>query len=140
MAKENATFNLSIITPEKTFFDGPAQVLTFDTADGQISILPRHEQTVISVAEGEVRIKFEGRWKSAAVSNGMVTVTSDQTLMLVQTIEWPEDIDIARAEKEQRRAQEKLRQKASIQEYHLARASLARAAARLRIGSRKGKL
>ena len=52
---------------------------------------------------------------------------------MVQTVEWPEEIDIRRAENDRMRAQEMLRQKNSLREYHLARTSLARAMARLRV-------
>ena len=48
------------------------------------------------------------------------------------TVERPEEIDIRRAEEARDRAEEQLRQKQSIQEYHVSQASLARAVYRYR--------
>jgi F-type H+-transporting ATPase subunit epsilon len=53
--------------------------------------------------------------------------------MMAQTVEWPEEIDARRAAEAEKRAQERLRQKQSLNEYHSTMSSLARAMARLRI-------
>ena len=52
------------------------------------------------------------------------------------TCEYPEEIDIRRAKEAKERAEEQLRQKQSIQEYHRSKASLARAMERLKAGRR----
>ena len=52
--------------------------------------------------------------------------------MLVQTAEKPEEIDARRAEERREVMEEKLRQKQSIQEYHVSQASMARAMLRLK--------
>ena len=62
----------------------------------------------------------------------------DQVLVMLQTCEWPEEIDIKRAERDQHEAQEILRQKKSMQEYAMARSMLARAMVRLQVKSRHG--
>ena len=53
------------------------------------------------------------------------------------TAERPEDIDVRRAQEQQERAQEQMRQKQSIQEYYHTQASLARAMTRLRVAQDK---
>ncbi|HIS98864.1 MAG TPA: ATP synthase F1 subunit epsilon [Candidatus Faecaligallichristensenella faecipullorum] len=126
-------FKLSIITPERLFFEGEVEMLVVESTDGQLAIMAGHEQGVIAIESGEIRIKQNGEYKDAAISSGMVTVAHDETLVMVQTVEWPEEIDIRRAENDRMRAQEMLRQKNSLREYHLARTSLARAMARLRV-------
>ena len=52
--------------------------------------------------------------------------------MLADSVERPEDIDLKRAQEAKERAKEQLRQKQSIREYHLSKAALARAMARLK--------
>ena len=62
---------------------------------------------------------------------GLVNITRDMVTVLVDSIEAPEDIDRARAEKALKRAMEQLRQDQSIHEYEMSRASMARAMLRL---------
>ena len=57
----------------------------------------------------------------------------DYVILLVSSAERPEEIDRARAERAKERAEERLRQKQSVREYHLSKAALARAMARLRV-------
>ena len=57
--------------------------------------------------------------------------------MLVDTAERPEDIDEVRAREAMERAKEQLRQKQSIQEYHVSQASMARAMYRLKNTSQR---
>ena len=64
------------------------------------------------------------------VANNRVTVPAD-------TVERPEEVDANRAKEALERAQERLRQKQSIQEYYHTQASLSRAMARLRAGHRQ---
>ena len=65
---------------------------------------------------------------------------ANKVTVLVDTVEKPEDIDIARAKAAEERAKERLRQKQSLQEYHRSQASLARAMARLRAASKYKKI
>ena len=56
----------------------------------------------------------------------------DYAILLVAAAERPEEIDLKRAEAARQRAEERLRQKESLQEYHSSQAALARALARLK--------
>jgi F-type H+-transporting ATPase subunit epsilon len=130
------TFKLSIVTPEHSFFEAPVEMLVLQAVDGEIGILSGHEPMVISLREGILRILQNGIWRSAAASSGFATVIKDEVLVMLQTAEWPEEIDIKRAERDRYIAEERLRQKRSMQEYYLARSMLARAMVRLRAAKR----
>ena len=131
-----ATFHLSIITPEHTFFEGDVDALVFTTTDGEWCIMAGHQPMVINVIEGELRINQGDRVRWAASSAGFVTVMQDEVLVMLQTCEWPEEIDIKRAERDRHAAEEVLRQKKSMQEYALASSMLARAMVRLKVKNR----
>ena len=73
----------------------------------------------------------------AAVSSGMVKVGGNDVLVLVDSVERPEEIDAARAQREADEAREAMLQQKSRQEYQLAQASLARAMNRLRVKARE---
>lgn len=127
------TFSLQIITPERVFISGDAEMLTVKAPDGEVGIAAGHSPVIISIEEGEIRIKMNGKWREAAASEGTVTVTPDQVLVMLQTVEWPEEIDARRAREAQARAEEILRQKCSMQEYVMAKSMLSRAMVRLRV-------
>jgi F-type H+-transporting ATPase subunit epsilon len=92
---------------------------------------------VVATKVGEVRFREEGNeeYHRAIVGIGFVHIANNRVTMLVDTCERPEDIDRVRAEEALERAKEQLRQKQSIQEYHVSQASLARAVYRLKSSS-----
>ena len=57
----------------------------------------------------------------------------DYTILLVDTAELPEEIDVKRAQQAKERAEERLRQRESMKEYYYSKAALARAMARLKV-------
>ena len=127
------TFRLRILAAERTFYDGPCQSLTVPTIDGRYGLMAQHENVVIAIIPGELTLHTEsGEEQIAAVSEGMLKMEDNEALVLVDTIERPEEIDRKRAERARERAEERLRQKQSIREYHLSKAALARAMARLK--------
>ena len=128
------TFSLKVIATDKVFYDGKCTALIIPALDGEREILAHHENMVIATKEGEVRCRKDENsdWKKAVVGVGFVHIANNRVTMLVDTAERPEDIDAVRAKQAYERAVEQLRQKQSIQEYHMSRASLARAMARLK--------
>ena len=122
------SFYLEIITPERQFYIGPAHALVIPAVDGEMGIYPGHEPVVTAIEPGELRYENEGVWESAVVGSGFAEI------LLVGFAEHPEEVDRKRAEAAKLRAEERLRQKQSIQEYYHSKAALARAMARLKIG------
>ena len=121
------TFFLQIIATDKVFFKGPCQKLIIPLLDGEKEVLPHHEDMVIAVTIGEMRLMNEsGEWINGVVGDGFVQIINNRVTLLVDTAERPEDID-------ERRAEEQLRQSKSIQEHSHFEASLARSLARLRL-------
>ncbi len=127
------TFYLEIITPEKQFYVGPASSLVMPALDGEYGVQPGHEPIVTAIEPGLVRFQADGAWNEVVVSDGFAEVMPDYVILLVSSAERPEEIDRARAERAKERAEERLRQKQSVREYHLSKAALARAMARLRV-------
>ncbi|MBO4910430.1 MAG: ATP synthase F1 subunit epsilon [Lachnospiraceae bacterium] len=129
-------FHLKILASDKTFYDGQAISMTIPAFDGSYQIMAHHEPVVMALKEGVIRLKYEEEDGSEATITGinglgLVNITKDMVTVLVDSIEAPEDIDRARAEKALKRAMEQLRQDQSIQEYEMSRASMARAMLRL---------
>ena len=125
------TFSLKVIASDKVFFDGKCGIIIVPALDGEQAIMSHHEDMVIATKEGEVRFKEkeDDDWTKAVVGVGCVYISHNRVIMLVDTAE---HIDRVRAEAALERAKEQLRQKQSIQEYHVSQASMARAMLRLK--------
>lgn len=126
-------FHLEVYTPERLFYDDDVEMVIVESSDGEVGILKGHIPMVAAVSVGELRIQVNEDWKLAFVNEGFIEVRPDATVILVRSAEWPEEIDAKRAEEALERAEERLRQKRSMTEYHQSKAALARAMARLRV-------
>ncbi|HIZ48933.1 F0F1 ATP synthase subunit epsilon [uncultured Subdoligranulum sp.] len=131
------TFQLEILTPERPFFNGPVESLVLPALDGEFGVLADHEPVVTAIEPGVARYKTDGVWHEVVVTQGFAEITADSTVVLVAAAERPDEIDTARAQRAKERAEERLRQHESKQEYFRSKAALARATARLH-GSHKG--
>jgi len=133
------TFFLQVLASDKVFYKGSCQELIIPLADGEKAILPHHEDMVIAVSIGEMRLLNEkDQWVQAVVGNGFIQIVNNRVTLLVDTAEQPEDIDERRAEEARERAAEQLRQSKSLQEHSHFEASLARSMARLRTKHKYG--
>ncbi len=126
------TIELEIVTPEKKFYSGPAESIIMPAIDGQYGVQPGHEPVVTALEPGTVRYCVDGAWNEVVVSMGFAEVMPDYVVLLVDTAERPDEIDRARAKRALERAEERMRQKQSIQEYYHSKAAIARAMARLK--------
>lgn len=127
-------FYLKMISSNGVFYEGLCNSLIIPAPDGERAVMAHHEELMIAVTEGEARFrKKEGEaFASVVVGRGYCQVANNRVVLLTDTIERPEDIDEKRAREALERANERLRQKQSIREYHMTRAAMARALARIR--------
>jgi F-type H+-transporting ATPase subunit epsilon len=130
-----STFKLEIITPYRIFYSGPAEMLIINSVDGELGILANHEPIVAPVSIGPGKVKIRGVWKSAAVSDGFLEVEGNRVTVLVGAAEWPEEIDIPRAERSLKRASERLKDKSMPWEIRRADLAFRRANTRLQIAA-----
>lgn len=127
-----STFYLKVIAIDRTFYSGMCQQVIVTTLDGSIGIMAHHEDMVMAVKEGPLRIQTQdGTWIEAVSGIGHVQIAYNRVTIIVDTAEKPDEIDARRAKEALERAQEAMRQKQSIQEYHMSQANMARAMARL---------
>ena len=128
------TFQVHILAADKTFYEGPCVSLSIPTSEGEFGILAHHSSMIAAVQPGTLRYQVPDQpVQLAAVSPGMVKVERNDVLVLVDSVERPEEIDIVRAQREVDEAKEILLQKRSRQEYQIAQATMARALNRLRV-------
>lgn len=128
-----STFFLEIVTPDRTFFSEEVEMVVLKTPEGEIGILHGHQPMVLAVAIGPIKIKRNGEWLEAVITDGFMEVKQEKTVILVDTAEWPEEIDINRAKAARLRAEERLQSRISQVEYYRSQNALAKALARLKV-------
>ena len=102
-------FNLQILTPDKEFYSGETENLIVRTTVGDKGILAKHEDYVAALPIGKLKVKIDGSFRTAAVSEGIVKVSKEKTVVLVQSCEWADEIDIDRAKAAKEAAETRLK-------------------------------
>ena len=117
-------FYVKIISSNRIFYEGFCHCLIIPAVDGEQAIMAHHEETIIAVQNGEMRMQKEegGEWSYAVLGKGFCMAANNRVTVLADTVERPEEVDVNRAKEALERAQERLRQKQSIQEYHTTQA------------------
>ena len=124
-------FKLQIITPEKTFFDGETEQIVVRTTVGDVGILNGHEPYCAALGIGQMRVMIGGEFRHAATSGGIIKVSHEKTIILVQTCEWSDEIDVTRANAAKETAEGRIKAAQSDNELRLAEAKLKRALNRI---------
>lgn len=133
-------FRLEIVTPERLVYAQDVDVLTVPTIQGEISILAKHVPLVSIISPGEIKIKKDNEIEYMAISGGFVQVIPNKVIILADTAERAEEIDIERAEQARQRAQKLMEEKRGDKISHAeAMAAFQRALIRIKVGQRKRK-
>ena len=112
-------FKLEIITPDKTFYQGEAQMVELTTTEGQIGVYARHIPLTAIVAPGILKIHEGSEVKRATLDAlpvkeqdtlmaGFIQVMPEQVTIMADVAEWPEEIDEKRAQEAKGRAEKRL--------------------------------
>lgn len=93
-------FNIEIFTPEKLFFEGKVEAVICPTINGNIEILKGHQNLVAALTQDEIKLKINGEWVTAVVSDGFFEVRPDKVLVFAKYCDKAEDYLEAKAERE----------------------------------------
>ena len=108
MADTN-TFKLQIVSPDRIFFDEDVDMVELTTTEGDLGILKDHIPLTAITVPGVLTIHQNGGIRQAAVHDGFVEILKDKVIVLAEASEWPEEIDINRANEAKIRAERRLR-------------------------------
>ncbi len=123
---------VEVVAAERQILDEEFDEVLARTPGGQIGILPRHAPLLTTLVPGEVLLRRGGEDTILAVGGGFMEVDHNHVVILADSAERAEEIDVARAEEARRRALERLASRAPEIDQERAQAALARALARLR--------
>lgn len=85
------TFHLNVSTPNDSFFEGNAEVVTLHSKNGSLSVLAGHQPMVVAVSPGEINVKLDGKWKSFISTGGFAEVTGEKVVFFTSAAEWEDD-------------------------------------------------
>jgi F-type H+-transporting ATPase subunit epsilon len=138
-----STINFKIVTPEGVAYADSVVQITMPTASGEITILPNHAPLITLLRFGEMIISKEengGLYPvHFAVARGVVEVRQgSEVVVLADSADRAEDIDMERAEEARRRAEKALRSKEALSDHEFARfqSLIDREINKLKIGGR----
>jgi F-type H+-transporting ATPase subunit epsilon len=134
-----AKIRLEIVTAERAVYSEDVDEVIAPGIDGELGILPQHAPLMTMLQPGMLTVKKDGDELNLAVSGGFMEVRPERVIILADTAERAEEIDVARAEEARRRAEEaKAGAAAAGAEAQMAaEASLARSLARLKVAQRR---
>ncbi|MCD8221036.1 MAG: ATP synthase F1 subunit epsilon [Clostridiales bacterium] len=124
---------LRVITPEKSFYEGEATMVELTTSEGNIGVYPRHIPLTAVIAPGVLKIHEASETKEATLMSGFLTIEPEEITILAEVCEWPEEIDVKRAEEAKIRAERRLADHGAEIDVVRAEVALKRAMVRLEI-------
>lgn len=133
------TFQLEIVTPAKLVVNETAEEAQIPGLSGYLGILPGHAPLITELAVGVITYKSSGTTHSLSVAWGFAEVLPDKVTILAEAAEFPQDIDVARAQEAKERAERLLKSNDPKLEVDYARAedALHRAENRLAVVKEK---
>ena len=117
-----AAIHLEIVTPDRLFFNDDIDSIIVRGIEGDLAILKGRTPIVTPLRIGKIRVFQNGTERVASVTEGYITAIDDNVTIVTDAAEWPDEIDINRAEAARKRAEEIISRKSEVD---LARAEVA---------------
>ncbi|HXV91314.1 MAG TPA: ATP synthase F1 subunit epsilon [Gemmatimonadales bacterium] len=81
---------VTVISPERTVFDGDAESLVAPAFDGLVGILPGHAPFLTLLGTGRLRVRREGEASEFGVAGGFLQVTRDTVRVVADRVTRPD--------------------------------------------------
>ena len=118
-------FQLKIISPDRIFYEGEAWMVEFTSSEGELGVYADHVPLTTILVPGIMTIHEQDGIKKAAVHAGFAEILQDRVNVLAEVAEWPEEIDINRANEARIRAERRLGGNSGESNIDILRAELA---------------
>jgi F-type H+-transporting ATPase subunit epsilon len=134
------SLHVKMVTAERQLADEQADMVIAPGGAGEIGILPRHIPLITTLKPGELRIRKADEEQLFAVGGGVLEVRNieggSEVIVLADTAERAEDLDLERANAARQKAEQHLTDKSEAVDAVAAQAALLRAIARIRVAER----
>ncbi len=130
--------HLEIVTIEQKVYDDQVEMVVAPGSEGVMGILPQHAPLLTALSYGELQIKKPGEEDQFyAIGGGFMEVQPGHVIVLADSAEHADEIDMARAEEARQRAEDLLAKAEDQEEFEKAEAALRRSATRLKISEKR---
>src|SRR5579863_9743503 len=137
MANEN--FSLEVLTPIRQVVKETVTEAQIPVLGGYIGVLPGHTPLLAEMGIGELSYQLGNRVLSCTAIGGFVEVLADRVIVLADSAERAEEINVARAEAALARAQKRLSNSNDPNiDWKRAEEALKRAQVRLQVAAKAG--
>jgi F-type H+-transporting ATPase subunit epsilon len=130
-------FRLSIVTPEKVYYEADIKSLIVPGSEGYLGVLSNHAPLITALRPGKIEFRdIDDKTNYLAVTQGFLEVSGNVATLLADAVEETEEIDLERARAARDRAWEMLKAAAAGDhdiDVPRARAALERAQNRIRV-------
>lgn len=126
-------FMLIVNTPDRQFYQSEVSMVKLATSEGEIGVYAEHIPLTSVLVPCVMTIHEESGTKKAAVHGGIVEILKDKVTVLAEVAEWPEEIDVNRANEARIRAERRL--KSGDANINMMRAELALKRSLARLGA-----
>jgi F-type H+-transporting ATPase subunit epsilon len=106
-----AEINLEIIAPDKLVYKDSVDSITVPGTKGMFQVLKDHAPLMSTIEIGVITIKKNDDNIYLTTAGGTIEVLNNNVLILADSVEIIDDIDINRAEQAKKRAEERLEKK-----------------------------
>lgn len=133
----------SIVTPEGVVYEDDIQKVTIPTTAGEITVLADHAPMVSVLKAGEMFVHKNDNVVALSISTGMIEIRpTGEVIVLADTAERAERIDVERAEEARKRAEALLKEASNMADVDFARiqAQIEKEMARISVGKKYKKL
>lgn len=123
---------LEVVTPEKMVFSGMIESIIVPAALGYLGVLKNHAPLVTALQIGVITFRYDGKPHRMAISGGFMEVMQNKVVILADTAEMGEQIDLQRATEAKERAARRLQEKTPDLDVLRAEMALRRAVSRIK--------
>ena len=127
--------HLRVVTPARVKVDEKVDMVIMRCITGDLGVLPGHAPCSAVLYYGAMRILADESERRMAVYGGFATVQNDVLTILTNGAEWPEEINLARAEAEREAAEDRLREQTDEREIRNDQIRLRRALVQIEVSS-----
>lgn len=130
-----------IVTQERTVFSEEVDYVSLPGTEGIMGILPNHAPLLTALSFGEVMIRKEGDEEFFAIGGGFAEINPTQVIVLADSAEQAEEIDLDRAQRAREEAEKAMAEGVSedAARYDQNDAALRRAQIRIDVSRRRGR-
>ncbi len=122
-----------IVTQERVAYSNDVDYVSLPGVEGVMGILPNHSALLTALSFGEIMVRSHGKEEYFAIGGGFAEVQPDHVIILADSAEHAEEIDIDRAQKARQKAEQMMKEGVPADPMHYQQIQIALQKAQIRI-------